>query len=101
MCKDFTDCIIDMNADYREQINPRFTIADNGDLTIHVREGYDYEITHDRLKESDWIGHISRKGWQDFNFGDFVIAYLYACHKVGIKQVLVDTRDFTDKKYKQ
>ena len=92
--------VIDINKDYREAISDRFTVADNGDLTIHVHPGYDYEITHDRLSERDWLSHIKSKSWPAFDFGDFVVAYFHACTKAGLRTVTVDLARFTNEYYK-
>ncbi len=74
----------------------RFTIEPNGDLTIHVKPGYDYETDKACLKDKYFVGNIAGKTWPNFDFGTFMKAYFAACYKSGIREITIDTSYFAE-----
>lgn len=54
----------------------------NGDM---IYDNGRYEISSDRLDESDWVAHLFGKGWIDWN--DFIPAYFQACKNAEIQEV--------------
>jgi len=66
--------------------NRDWAISDDGSM-IQVEE--DYPIHHSRLEENDWFLHLMEKAWFDAN--TFIPAYLEACARSGLKNVVVLT----------
>lgn len=62
-------------------------VGDDG--TLYNKGFYDYDIEGERLTESDWILHLSGKGWVDLN--TFIPAYFKALSKRGIKEITIKT----------
>lgn len=49
---------------------------------------WSYEISHERLREDDWILHLSEKKWFDYNaYLAFKCAYRVACGIAGVSPV--------------
>lgn len=67
-----------------EQFNEDWALSPEGDMSFHNDR---YYISHDRLKEDDWILHLMGKGWFDAN--TFLPAYFEACRRNGIKVVKI------------
>jgi hypothetical protein len=49
-------------------------IYENGDM---YQQNFEYEITFDRLNESDWWSFFVTE--PNFNWNEFIPAYFYAC----------------------
>lgn len=75
----------------------RISVFENGDLTIHVKPGYDYEADLACLKDKFFVGSIAGKTWRPrIDFGAFMKAYLCACAKAGLHDVTINTDYFLD-----
>ena len=70
-------------------IAPHFFIL-GGILVWKKGENQLYHIPRGRLSEPDWIAHMFGK--MDYKlFGEFVAAYITACHNAGLKKITIET----------
>lgn len=87
---DYKDCVFNESKLTYDDLHPwevDWKIAEDG--TLLDQDGHDYNIEGDRLAESDWILHLSGKGWVDLN--TFIPAYFKALSKRGIKEITIKT----------
>jgi hypothetical protein len=60
-------------------------VLKNGDMS----HSSGYDIEGDRLKDNDWILHLSSKNWIDMN--TFISAYFKACENKNLQEVKIKT----------
>jgi hypothetical protein len=61
-----------------------WVVLKTGDMTYDNNR---YDISSDQLNEEDWILHLLKKEWIDWN--EFIPAYFYALSKAGIKSQII------------
>lgn len=64
----------------------KWKVNKRGDM---LYDGF-YDISHDQLKEEDWILHLSEKSWIDWN--DFIPAYFQALTNADIKFITIQIK---------
>lgn len=63
----------------------KWSVDINGNISFN---NY-YNIEKDRLIEKDWIIHLMKKSWFDFN--EFMPIYMQACVNAGLKEITIRT----------